>query len=106
MASHPLRAILDKYTDMEVARALMRLLYQQYDAGGISMGRSFRSGVLETAMGLVGQTPRELAELSDDQPREFLLACMDLESERRRERIKKDDEEMFAREARERGENP
>ena len=36
------------------ARTLLTLLWRKYDAGGISMGRSYESVLLEAAMDLLG----------------------------------------------------
>ena len=36
------------------ARTLLTLLWRKYDAGGISMGRSYEAVILEAAMDLLG----------------------------------------------------
>lgn len=44
------------------ARTLLSLLWRKYDAGGISMGRSYESVLLEAAMDLLG--PSDEADVS------------------------------------------
>jgi hypothetical protein len=41
---------VEALTDVEIARLLMRQLWQRYDVGGISMRRSRESTLLEAAM--------------------------------------------------------
>ncbi len=41
---------VEALTDVEIARLLMRQLWQRYDVGGISMRRSKESTLLEAAM--------------------------------------------------------
>jgi hypothetical protein len=40
-------------SDEDLARILMRFLWQQYDAGGVSMGRSLRSAMLEIVLWII-----------------------------------------------------
>ena len=96
MADHPFRPILAKYTDEEIARACYRQLWQCFDASGHSMGRSMESAWLEVANQLIGDVPGELSKLSDDQPREFYLACEEHKHARWREEAAKRDAEFFA----------
>lgn len=43
------------------ARTLLTLLWRKYDAGGISMGRSYEAVLLEAAMDLLGPPDRRCA---------------------------------------------
>ena len=50
-----------KIDERERARTLLTLLWQKYDAGGISMGRSYEAVVLEAAMELLGPTTEDIS---------------------------------------------
>ncbi len=44
---------LSTLTNEQVARLILRQLWQSHDAGGVSMGRGFRSVLLESAIGIM-----------------------------------------------------
>ncbi|KWU19125.1 hypothetical protein [Burkholderia cenocepacia] len=49
---------------LDAVRALLRILWQGYDAGGHSVGRSFEARVVETAMMLVGPPSSHIPDVS------------------------------------------
>jgi hypothetical protein len=61
--------------ELDAVRLLLRMLWQAYDAGGTSVGRSFEARVVETAMMLMGapQAPVDVSRQGID----LLKRCED-----------------------------
>ncbi len=55
-----------EYSDAEVARLLMTKLWRIYDAGGISMGRGLRAGLLESVIDIIPKVFGEVDEFLFD----------------------------------------
>ena len=67
--------------DIKLARALLRKLWQIYDASGISIGRSQESMLLELAMALMGPVDPVLGHKSDERYMAFIEECKNREYE-------------------------
>jgi len=52
---------LKKIDELERSKTLLTFLWQKYDAGGISMGRSYEAVVLEAVMELLGPSSEDLS---------------------------------------------
>ena len=66
---------MNKKQDIKKARTLLRLLWQHFDAGGESCGRSFDADILETAMEYLGESDSEQDKFCDDDAFEYLHKC-------------------------------
>lgn len=83
-----------KENRLQLARECLRLVWQTFDAGGHSMGRSWESTLLEAAMEFIEPTS-EYSKLADTDRRAFMKIVQD---ELRKVRMKKmadHDKEMF-----------
>ena len=60
--------------ELDAVRALLRILWQAYDAGGHSIGRSFEARVVETAMMLMGPPSSRIPDVSVSAP-DILRQC-------------------------------
>jgi hypothetical protein len=79
-----------RYSDIEqrlaIARECLRQIWQHFDAGGISMGRSQDALWLETAIDLIDYDHR-YAELADRDPKAFEKIREDARWQANKERV-------------------
>lgn len=61
--------------ELDAVRGLLRLLWQAYDAGGHSVGRSWEARVVEAAMMLVGPPSARTATLLEGDAPSLLRQC-------------------------------
>lgn len=63
--------------ELDAVRLLLRMLWQMYDAGGISSGRSLQARIVEATMMLVGPPTSGFASVGDGQVMQVLKQCED-----------------------------
>jgi hypothetical protein len=63
--------------ELDAVRLLLRMLWQMYDAGGISSGRSVQARIVEATMMLVGPPTSGFASVGDAQVMHVLKQCED-----------------------------
>lgn len=65
--------------EIERVKTLLVMLWQKYDAGGISMGRSWEAVVLEAAIELIGPPTEDMSRCHGeilDETRSYLSSKM------------------------------
>lgn len=70
----------------QIARECLRQLWQLFDAGGVSMGRSLEADLLEVAMDLIPLS-QDYCKLADSDRNAFLQIARDARHEVSREQI-------------------